>query len=102
MSPKQVCRVSTGICELTALERAFVVFYAGITFVASDGSTRRGHIGDTLSCFLLLLQRHPVRSGSCVFLRFRFGFPLSRRRRGFKSRRGRQFNTLREESLLSV
>ena len=46
----------------------------------------RGHIGDTLICFLLLLKRHPVRSVSRGFLRLRFGFPLSRRRRGFKSR----------------
>jgi hypothetical protein len=37
----------------------------------------RGHIGDTLSCFLQLLEHHPVRSGSCHFLRLRFGLPLS-------------------------
>ena len=39
----------------------------------------RGHIGDTLSCVLLLLERHSVRSGSCRFLHLRLGFPLSRR-----------------------
>ena len=31
----------------------------------SPAKKRRGHIGDTLSCFLLLLERHPVRPRPC-------------------------------------
>ena len=44
----------------------------------------RGHIGDTLSSFLPLLERYPVRPCSCSFLQFQFGLPLSRRQHGFK------------------
>ena len=29
--------------------------------VRTPGMKRRGHMGDTLSCFLLLLERYPVR-----------------------------------------
>ena len=36
-----------------------------------------GTPGDTLRCSLLLLERRPVCSGSCGFLRLLFGFPLS-------------------------
>ena len=31
----------------------------------------RGHIGGTIRCFLLLLERHPVRPCSCSLLKFR-------------------------------
>ena len=31
----------------------------------------RGHIGDTLTCSLLFLERHPVRPCSCSLLKFR-------------------------------
>ena len=39
----------------------------------------RGHIGDTLTCFLVLLERHPVRPCSFGSLQFQYGSPLSRR-----------------------
>jgi len=39
----------------------------------------RGHIGDTIKCFLLLLERHPVRPCSCSVLELRLAIPLSRR-----------------------
>jgi hypothetical protein len=39
----------------------------------------RGHIGDTISCFLLLLERHPVRPRLCSLLELRLAIPLSRR-----------------------
>jgi hypothetical protein len=39
----------------------------------------RGHIGDTIRSFLLLLERHPVRPCSCSLLELRLVLPLSRR-----------------------
>jgi hypothetical protein len=36
----------------------------------SPAKIRRGHIGDTLSCFLLFLQRYPVRLCSSDSLQF--------------------------------
>jgi hypothetical protein len=39
----------------------------------------RGHIGDRIRCFLLLLERHPVRPCSCSLLELRLAIPLSRR-----------------------
>src|SRR2546425_12203402 len=50
----------------------------------------RGHIGDTLIPSQLLLERHPVRPCTSSLLKFRLVIPLSRRKRGFKPRRGRQ------------
>ena len=35
----------------------------------------RGHIGDTLICFLLFQERHPVRPCSCSLLKFRLAIP---------------------------
>jgi hypothetical protein len=35
--------------------------------------------GDTIRCFLLLLERHLVRSSSCCSLELRLAIPLSRR-----------------------
>jgi len=58
----------------------------------AKGSKPRGHIRDTTKCFLLLLECHSVRSRSCDLLELRLAIPLSRRYRGFKSRRGRQQN----------
>jgi len=52
----------------------------------------RGHSGDTIRCFLLLLERHPVRPRPCSLLELRLAIPLSRRKHGFKSRRGRQLS----------
>jgi hypothetical protein len=45
----------------------------------SRASKVRGHIGDTIRCFLLLLLRHLVRSRSCGLLELRLAIPLSRR-----------------------
>ena len=59
--------------------RGFAYVGVLVAIAPPNGLTRRGHIGDTLSCFLVLLEHHPVRSGSLGFLRLRFGFPLSRR-----------------------
>jgi hypothetical protein len=42
---------------------------------ASRASKVRGHIGDTIRCFLLFLERHPVRSRSCSLLELRLAIP---------------------------
>ena len=47
--------------------------------ISRECSKVRGHIGDTIRCFLLFLERHPVRSRSCSLLELRLVIPLSRR-----------------------
>ena len=44
-----------------------------------EASNGWGHIGDTISCFLLFLERHPVRPRSCGLLELRLAIALSRR-----------------------
>jgi hypothetical protein len=66
---------------------------AGIVTACMVTMSRRPRSnGDTIRCFLLLLERHPVRSCSCCSLELRLASPLSRRQHEFKSRRGRQQN----------
>jgi hypothetical protein len=46
---------------------------------SSESLKDRGHIGDTIRCFLLLQERHPVSPCSCGFLELPLAIPLSRR-----------------------
>jgi len=75
-------------------------------FSHSFGSKLAIHGRYTECRFLCILYRYlrgiTVRPVPCNYNVIQSVVALSRRRRGFKSRRGRQLNTLQEKSLLSV
>jgi len=64
---------------LLASERLRDIPHDGIIEHGEIWDVVRGHIGDTIRCFLLLLERHPVRPRPCSLLELRLVIPLSRR-----------------------